>query len=75
MGITDFRLEDRLYAIACFKIFQVIWKLMLLSFRFNTCLLSSVLIRLLGLLKDAFWFEVFGKLWSKIMARAYSTRS
>ena len=49
-------LEQGLYDTACFKIFQVIRKLMLLSFRFHMCLLSSVLIRLLGWLKDALWF-------------------
>ena len=44
-------LEEGLKGEACFKIFHVIWK-----FRFQMCLLSSVLVLLLGLLKEALWF-------------------
>ena len=46
------RLKEGLKAIACFKVFQVIQKLMLLSLRLHTCLLSLVLILLLRLLND-----------------------
>ena len=50
------RLKEGLWVIGCFKIFKMIWKFMLLSLRFHTCLLSSLLILLLGLLNDVLLF-------------------
>ena len=50
------RLEVGLYGIAYFKILQVILKSVLVSFKCQMCLLSSVLSLLLGLLKEALWF-------------------
>ena len=42
--------------LVCFKIFHIIRKLVLLSFKFHVCLLSSVLVLLFGSLKEALWF-------------------
>ena len=50
------RLEAVLYGVSCFKIFHNILKSVLVSFNCQTCLLSSVLCFLLGLVKEGLWF-------------------
>ena len=50
------RLEAGLKGAACFKIFQVILKANLASFKRQMCLLSSVLSLLFGSLNDDLWF-------------------
>ena len=49
------RFEAGLYGAACFRIFHVIWKFVLVSFNCQMYLLSSVLSLLLGWLKEALW--------------------
>ena len=50
------QLEAGLKGTACFKIFQVILKANLASFKRQMCLLSSVLSLLFGSLNDDLWF-------------------
>ena len=50
------RLEAGLKGAACFKIFQVILKANLASFKRQMCLLSSVLSLFFGSLNDDLWF-------------------
>ena len=65
-------LEDELYALVCFKIFQIIRKFVLLFFKFHRYLLSSVLVLLFGLLKEGLWFaNLVLKVFSVIVLRRF----